>query len=101
MTPEQKRAATLQAKKDKVRASCALYERVIQGVCDQHLGTHFVSGGRGVSCFVWATVEVSDGKKVKHVKLCAASANGLVIDDKFEQAMKALPGVMSYYINLD
>ncbi len=98
-----KRAATLQAKKDKVQATCTLYKRAIQAVCDKHQGPHFLdrAGGRGVSCYVWATVEVNDGKKVKLVKLCAASSNSLVIDDKFDAAMKALPGVTSYHINLD
>lgn len=45
--------------------------------------------------------QVNDGKKVKHVKLCAGSSNSLVIDENFEAAMKALPGVVSYFINLD
>lgn len=87
---------------DTLRANLKTVKATVNAVISKCAGSHFLDrrGGQGVSCFVWFTAEVSDGRKTRRIKDCC-SANSLVIDANFDRIMSEIPGVVSHHINLD
>lgn len=76
------RKANRQAKRDALK-------RQVQAVVARHEGLHFMSGGQGVSCFVWVNGSI------------CVSSNGLVESEAFRKEMDAIPGVSRWHVNLD
>jgi len=83
---------------------CPEFKTAVYKVIAKHTtAKHFMEGGRGVCCYVWVTgpgVTPKGNKSKWLVKDCFGS-NGLDLTGTLKADLKAIPGYVRHYINID
>lgn len=102
-------------KRAEVDALLREWNKALGSVVDRHgASRHFMEGGSGVSCYVWAVIHIKDKatKKVKERKMIVSSnaTNCLNPTEAMYDQMKKLPRLQTdhyesaldyVYVNLD
>ncbi len=83
---------------------CPTFKAAVYAVMAKHEArTHFMEGGRGVCCYVWVTgpAVTPKGNPSKRLVKACFSSNGLDLTGTLAADMKAIPGYVGHYVNID
>ena len=82
---------------------CPKFKSAVNKAMAKHTARHFMEGGNGVCCYVWVSgpaITPKGNPSKKLVKACFGS-NGLDLTGTLRADLKAIPGYVGHYVNID